>query len=85
MNLHSKTLKYEKMIIRLLSCLKIILITRTMNIITWKVYLRNSYYEYERGRNLATLSKNPNIHSRFFVEFVSECHPSASDFFRLAS
>ena len=30
-----------------------------MNIITWKAYLRNSYYEYELARNLATCSKNP--------------------------
>ena len=32
-----------------------------MNIITWKAYLRNSYYEYELARNLATRSKNQNI------------------------
>ena len=38
-----------------------------MNIITWKAYLRNSYYEYELARNLAKRSKNQNIHSRFFV------------------
>ena len=44
MNLHSKTVELEKMILWLLSCLKIILISRTMNIITWKAYLRNSYY-----------------------------------------
>ena len=25
-----------------------------MNIITWKAYLRNSYYEYELSKNLAT-------------------------------
>ena len=37
---------------------KIILISRTMNIITWKAYLRNEYYEYELARNLATRSKN---------------------------
>ena len=33
-----------------------------MNINTWKAYLRNSYYEYEHARNLATRSKNQNIH-----------------------
>ena len=34
---------------------------------TWKPYLKNSYYEYELARNLATRNKNQNIHSRFFV------------------
>ena len=38
-----------------------------MNITTWEAYLRNSYNEYELARNLATRSKNQNIHSRFFV------------------
>ena len=47
--------------------LKIILISRTMNIITWKEYLRYSYYEYELTSNLATRRKNQNIHSRFFI------------------
>ena len=50
-----------------------------MNIITWKAYLRNSYYEYELARNLASPSNNQNIHSRSFVQFVSVCRPSASD------
>ena len=36
-----------------------------MNIITWKTYLRNPYYECELARNLATRSKNQSIHSRF--------------------
>ena len=31
-----------------------------MNIITWKAYLRNSYYEYELARNLPTRNKNQN-------------------------
>ena len=56
-----------------------------MNIITWKAYLKNSHYEYEIARNLAMHSKNWNIHSRFFVLFISECRPSPSDVFRLAS
>ena len=45
MNLHLKTLEYEKMILRLLRFLKIMLIRRTINIISWKAYLRNSYYK----------------------------------------
>ena len=49
-----------------------------MNIINWKAYLRNSYYEYKLAKNLATRSKNQNIHFRFFVKFVSECRPNAS-------
>ena len=47
--------------------LKIIAIRRTINTTTWKAYLRNSYYEYELAKNLATRSKNENIHSLFFV------------------
>ena len=43
-----------------------------MNIITWKAYLRNLYYEYEFARNLATRSKNQNIHSRFLVSVCLE-------------
>ena len=67
MNLYSKTVEYEKMILRLLRLLKVILIIRAMNIITWKAYLRNSYYEYELAINLATRSKNQNFNSQFFV------------------
>ena len=61
-----KNWEFEKMILWLLSCL-IILISRTMNIITWKAYLRNSYYEYEFARNLAMHGKNRNIYSWFFI------------------
>ena len=43
------------------------IVSRIMNIKTWKAYLRNSYYEYELSRNLATRSKNRNIYSRFFI------------------
>ena len=53
------------MILRLLSCLEIILISRTVNIITWKAYLRNSCYKYELASNLATRSINQNIHLGF--------------------
>ena len=40
---------------------------------------------YQLARNLVTRSKNRNIHSRFFVQFISECRPSASVVFQLAS
>ena len=43
-----------------------------MNIMTWKAYLRNSYYQYRLARNLATRSKNQNIHSRFFINILSK-------------
>ena len=52
MNLDSKTLEYEKMLLGLLKFLKIILISRIMNTITLKAYLKNSYYEYELARSL---------------------------------
>ena len=35
--------------------------SRTMNVITWKAYLRKSYCEYGIARNLAGRSKNRNI------------------------
>ena len=38
-----------------------------MNFVSWEVYLRNLYYDYEFTRNLATRSKNQNILSRFFI------------------
>ena len=41
--------------------------SRKMNIITWKAYLSNSYYEYEVARNLVMRSKNKNFHSRYFI------------------
>ena len=78
-------LRIQKMILWLLSCLKIILRSRTMNIINWKAYLRNSYHEYELARKLTTRSKNRNIHSWFFLKFVSECRSSAFFIFRLTS
>ena len=39
MNLHSKTLGYEKMILWLIRLLEIILISRTMNINTYGKYI----------------------------------------------
>ena len=41
--------------------------SQTINIITWKAYLRNSYYEYEIAENLTMHSKNRNICSRVFI------------------
>ena len=42
-----------------------------MNIITWKAYLRNLYYDYELARNLATRSKNQTFILGFL--YNSEC------------
>ena len=61
------------MILRLLSCLKIILICQKMNIINRKAYLRNSYYQYELSRNLAGRNKS-EVFIRGFYIIVHRVH-----------
>ena len=55
-----------------------------MNIISWKAYLRNSYYEYELARNQATRSKNQNIFGFSYNSFqnVVRMLPTFSDWLR---